>query len=190
MFDTSTYQRQQAGMNMDSGLLVTFRYEAVLKDPPDPTEPYENVPYISIYLGKNDTVDRPATEEDKVRFQDRWESFLKGEETPTSGMPVNKVPFATPAEISACKAERIYTVEQLIATPDVRVQRAHLLKFKYACNDMMESLKNAGHMQEMRDLIESQKKTIDTLLEEVAELKKPKRGRPRKSDGDNTDVSQ
>lgn len=196
MFDHEAYRRQQLGQNPDKALLTTFRY--VYDD-----KRKEEVPYISIFLGKNDTVDRPATEEDKERFKERWEAFLKGEDKPPAGLPINQVPFATPAEISVCKTEKIYTVEQLLETPDNRLQRAHLLNFRYRCADLMKQLTDSKHVVEMRDEIETLKSQLTAALEKMAEMaegmdeeeersSKPakKRGRKRKTDGDSTSDSE
>lgn len=183
MFDYEALRRQQSGQNPDKGLLVTFayKYNDKLKS---------EIPYISIFLGKNDTVERPVTEDDKKRFSERWESFLKNEDAPPAGLPIKQVPFATPSDISSCKAEKIYTVEQLVETPDARLQRAHLLNFKYQCADMLKQLKDSNHIIEMREEIENLKKQLLAmkgqkveLVEEEPDLK-PKRGRPRKVDGD------
>ena len=186
MFDYEAHRRLQSG-NPDKALIVTFRYQY------DPKQKKE-VPYTSVFLSKNNTVDRPTSDEDKVRFKDRWEAFQKGEEAPPDGLPINQVPFATPAEISICKAERIHTVEQLVATSEGILQRAHLLNFKYRCADMLKQMNDSQHIVKMRDEIETLKKQIRTLQETNAALKsseeqesKPKRGRPKKViDGDDS----
>lgn len=187
MFDYEAHRRLQSG-NPDKALIVTFRYEFDSKTK-------AQVPYTSIFLSKNNTVDRPTSEDDKVRFKDRWEAFQKGEEAPPAGLPINQVPFATPAEISICKAERIHTVEQLVEMPESHLQRANILNFRYRCADMLKQMTDSQHIVKMRDEIETLKKQIRTLQETNAVLKasseepemKPKRGRPRKViDGDNT----
>ena len=183
MFDYEALRRQQSGQNPDKGLLVTFAYKF-------DDRKKEEVPYISIFLGKNDTVERPVTEDDKKRFSERWQAFLKNEDSPPEGLPIKQVPFATPSDISSCKSEKIYTVEQLVETPDARLQRAHLLNFKYQCADMLKQLKDSRHIIEMREEIESLKKQLLAMKDRKVELveeepdPKPKRGRPRKSDGD------
>lgn len=185
MFDYQAHFEQQSGKNSDRGLLATFRYENVNG---------ENIPYINIFLGKNDTVDRPATDEDKKRFRARWEAFLEGANEPPEGMPINHVPFATPANISACKAEKIFTVEQLLETPDSRLQRAYLLEFRYKCGDMMKQLKDSEHIIRMREDLTKLTKMVKALEEqnidlkrELSERKKP-RGRPRKKASDDADT--
>lgn len=191
MFDYEAHRRLQSG-NPDKALIVTFRYEYDAKR-------NKEVPYTSIFLSKNNTVDRPTTDEDKTRFKERWEAFQKGEEAPPDGLPINQVPFATPAEISICKTERIYTVEQLVQTPENILQRANILNFRYRCADLLKQMTDSQHIVKMRDEIETLKKQIQTLQETNAKLKasseepemKPKRGRPRKvTDGDDTSAGE
>jgi len=177
-FDYAAYQNElRPGADMDKALLVSFHYESE-----EVEGEWQNVAYISIFLGKNDTVERPVNEEDKERFADRWKKFLAGEDTPPEGMPVNKVPFANPSNIRACKGEKIYTVEQLCETPDARLQRAHLIEFKYMCRDMMEARNDGTYVQEMRKTIERQGEIIASLQEKIEAKPKKKPGRPKKVD--------
>lgn len=187
MFDYEHERMIRSGGNPDKALLVTFRYDIHPKTKME-------VPFVNIFLSKNNTVDRPATEDDKKRFPDRWEAFQKGEEVPPEGLPISQVPFATPAEISICKTERIYTVEQLVETPDSHLQRANLLNFRYRCADLLKQLQDSHHIVDMREQLEKLQSQMSAVLEKNAELKaeldeerstKPKKvGRPRKADGD------
>lgn len=191
MFDYEAHRRLQSGVNPDKGLIVTFRYEYSDKLK-------KEVPYTTIFLSKNNTVDRPTTAEDKLRFKDHWDAFEKGETAPLQGLPIKQIPFATPAEISICKAERIYTAEQLVETPDSLLQRANLLNFRYRVADMLKQMTDSQHIVKMRDEIETLKKHIKVLQETNAKLKsgeeqevKPRRGRPpRKVTDDDTDADQ
>ena len=174
-------RREQA----DKALLVSFEYVAEKAVPTkDNPEPYRNVPYIRIWMSKNAEIVRKVTEEDKARFRDRWEAFLKKEEVPDKGTPINLVPFATPANVSSCKAEKIYTVEQLVETPDERLGRAYLTNFKYMCKDWLDSQVRSGFLQELRSEIDALKAENATLREQLAgRTKAPaskRRGRPRK----------
>lgn len=184
-FDVEAYRRNQQG-NPDKALLVSFEWVAER----DKSGEYQNVPYIRIWMDKNSEIVRKATEEDKVRFADRWEAFEKNEETPEDGTPIKEMPLATPANVAACKAERILTVEQLVETPDERLQRAHLINFKYVCRDWLEARGRNGYLKEMRDQIEALKAENQALKDKFREAGIPaevkpkvtkKRGRPRKN---------
>lgn len=186
-FDVQAYQRGQN--SPDKALLVTFEYVAEKKI--DGT--FENVEYIRIWLGRNDEIVRKCTDQDRRRFADRYESFKKGEAQPPSGTPISQCPFATPANVSACKAERIFTLEQLVEIADERLQRPALTNFKYQCIDFLKSVQRHGYLGELRAQIQRQEKEIEILRERLADQGKDtsvaipakRRGRPPKvTDGD------
>ena len=180
-FDVQAYRQAQS--NPDRALLVTFEYAARQKKDGS----FENIEMVRIWLGRNDEICRPVTEQDKVRFRDRYEAFLKGEKAPADGTPIAQCALATPATISACKAERIFTLEQLVETPDERLMRSSLVNFKYKCQDWLEAQKRIGHVGEMRSRIEKLEQENAILKERlkadgkdtVVEVAK-RRGRPPK----------
>lgn len=185
-FDVQAYRAAQS--NPDKGLVVTFEHAA--KQQSDGS--FENVEMIRIWLGRNDEICRPVTPQDKVRFRDRYDAFLKGEKPPADGTPIAQCALATPANISACKAERIFTLEQLAETPDERLLRSSLVNFKYKCKDWLEAQKRYGYVGEMRDQLEQQRKEIEILKERLkaegkdSEVVIPKRRgpKPKVKDGD------
>ena len=175
-FDYAAHRAMGQG-NPDKALVVTFEYAS--KAMPDGT--YKNIEMVRIWLGKNSEVVREVTEDDKRRFSERYEAFKKGEEMPLEGTPISQCAFATPADVSACKAERIFTLEQLAETPDERLQRAKLINLKYKSKDFLEARARIGFVGEMRDQIEALKAQvavlkekdglIDALRSEISELK-------------------
>src|SRR3990172_3886933 len=111
-FDYEAHRRAIAGSNPDKALLVSFEYASEkLK-----SGLFENVEMVRIWMDKNSEVVRKVTDADKVRFAGRYAAFKKGEEMPEEGTPIRLCAFATPADVSACKAERIFTVEQFVET--------------------------------------------------------------------------
>lgn len=186
MFNHEAWRQEQQG-TADAGLLVSFYYEAIKRN-----DEFVNVPFIRIWVDKETEVVREVTEEDKNRFSVRWAAFQKGEEAPIEGTPIKELPFATPANVATCKANNIYTAEQLIETPDDRLTRAKLVNFKYQVKDMLASQKDSSHMRQMREEMDQLKKTNIVLQEKIEALinaqgsdepeppPKRKRGRPRK----------
>lgn len=188
-FDYGAYQRAQS--NPDKALIVTFQYVAEKK----PDGSFENVEYIHIVVGRNDEIIRKCTDQDRIRFSERYEAFKKGEAVPPNGTPISMCAFATPANVSACKAERIYTLEQLVETPDERLQRPHLQAFKYQCADWLKAMRQHGYVGELRDQITRLEKENEILKERLKDQGKDttvavpvatkRRGRPPKvQDGD------
>lgn len=185
-FDYEAHRRNLQG-NPDKALLVSFEYASEKRR--DGT--FDNVEMIRIWMDKNTEVVRKVTEGDKLRFTERYEAFKKGEEAPETGTPIRMVPFATPADVSACKSLRIFTLEQLVETADERLSRAKLVNFKYQARDFLEAQRRTGYVGELRDEINHLKAQIEVLKERSAapavEPEK-KRGRPKKvSDGEDAD---
>lgn len=181
-FDVQAWQRSQS--NPDKALLVTFEWAPVKQRDGS----FENVEMVRIWLGRGDEIVRPVTPEDRVRFRERYESFRKGEEVPPDGTPISQCAFATPADVSACKAERIFTLEQLVEIPDERLQRARLLTFKYRCKDWLDAQRRHGYVGELRakiEKLEAENLILKQRLKEEGkstEVEVPKRrGRPPKA---------
>lgn len=164
-FDYAAYQKNLMGGNPDNALLVTFEYRAEKVDDGG----FRNVEYTKIWIDKDNEVIRPTTDEDRTRFSARYKAFLEGEEKPEEGTPISMCPFATQAEVSACKAQRIFTLEQLSQTADERLQRAHLLQFKYRAIDYLKGMKDVGYIGELRGEIEALKRECAMLKERLAD---------------------
>lgn len=184
-FDYEAHRRNLQG-NPDKALLVSFEYASEKQK--DGT--FKNVEMIRIWMDKNAEVVRKVTESDKVRFSERYAAFKSGEEIPDEGTPVRLVPFATPADVSACKSLRIFTLEQLVETADERLARARLVNFKYQAKDFLDAQRRTGYVGELREQINQLKAQIEVLKERAGsppeeEPVVKKRGRPKKViDGD------
>lgn len=189
-FDYEAHRRSLQG-NPDKALLVTFEHASEKRKDGS----FQNVEMIRIWMDKNTEVVRKVTDEDKRRFSERYEAFKKGEEVPEEGTPIRMVPFATPADVSACKSLRIFTLEQLVETSDERLARAQLINFKYQARDYLEAQRRTGYVAELREEINHLKAQIETLKERAGPSEEPvakkKPGRPKKVivDGDTTSAS-
>jgi len=168
-FDYEAHRAMSQG-NPDKALLVTFEWASEKQK--DGT--FKNVEMIRIWMGKNSEVVRKVIPEDIVRFAPRYEAFKKGEEMPLDGTPIALCAFATPADVSACKAERIFTLEQLVETADERLQKSKLINLKYKARDFIEARARTGFVGELRDQINSLKAQVDVLKEKdglISELR-------------------
>lgn len=164
-FDYDAYRQQQdaqkGGSDPDRALIVTFEYASKAKG--DGT--FKNIEMIKIWIDKDNEIIRQVTDDDRTRFAARYAAFKAGEEAPIDGTPINMVAFATPADIAGCRAERIFTVEQIVEKPDERLQKAKLINFKYKCRDWLESQQRSGHVGELREQIDHLKAQNDVLRE-------------------------
>lgn len=183
-FDFESHRKSLQG-NPDKALLVSFEYASEKQKDGS----FNNIEMIRVWMDKNSEVVRKVTEEDKVRFAERYKAFRNNEEMPPDGTPINMCAFATPADVSACKAERIFTLEQLVETSDERLARARLVNFKYQARTWLESQKRSGYTGELLAEIQHLKAQIEMLKERAGVPEEPapkKRGRPKKVivDGD------
>lgn len=150
MFDYQHHQQmQQLGADPDRALIVTFSYDSERQRDGS----FENVEMVEIWIDKDNIIRRKVTDEDRQRFAARYQAFKAGEAEPEDGTPIKMVAFATPADIASCKTERIFTVEQIVETPDERLARPKLMNFKYKCRDWLESQHRSGYVGELREQI-------------------------------------
>jgi hypothetical protein len=187
-FDVAAYRREMTGIDPDKGLLVTFKHEAVKQNDGS----FKDVEFIHIWMGNSEQIERPVTESDKIRFKSRYEAFKNNEAEPIEGTPIKMCAFATPADVAACKSERIFTLEQLVETPDERLLRAKLVNLKYRSRDWLEAQKRHGYVGELRAQIDALKAQIESLKSRLTDrgIEEPKpelevtapkkRGRPPK----------
>jgi len=85
---------------------------------------YEDVIWVTIF-NKGDPkniIERPMREFDKERWPQHWEAYLKNEEPPINGIPLEDFPQITPAERMRCKQLHIRTVEDLTNLPDAQLE--------------------------------------------------------------------
>ena len=192
-FDYQVQRQLNAGSNPDKGLIVTF--EPIAEKQPDGS--FKNVDYVRIVLGRNDEVVRRVTQEDKVRFADRYSAYKAGEAMPLDGTPIKDGALAPPADVSACKAERIFTLEQLAESADERLQRSTLINCKSKCRDGLETQKRHGYVGELRgqsDTLTAKVEGLEAQLrargETPIDVEPKRRGRPPKvKDGESASVS-
>lgn len=188
-FDYEAHRRNLMG-NPDKALLVSFEYAAEKQKDGS----FNNVEMIRIWMDKNSEVVRKVTSEDKHRFKERYEAFRNNEQVPESGTPISLCSFATPADVSACKSERIFTLEQLVETSDERLARARLINFKYQARTWLEAQQRSGYTGELIAKIQHLEAQIEVLKERQGtpvEPAKKRPGRPKKviTDGEPAGVS-
>ncbi len=176
-FDYEAHRRNLMG-NPDRALLVSFEYQAEKQKDGS----FKNVEFIRIWMDKNTEVVRKVTEEDKTRFADRYNAFVKNEQVPANGTPISMCAFATPADVSACKAERIFTLEQLAETADERLARARLVNFKYQARAWLEAQQRSGYTGELMSRIQELERQLAVYKDRqhnVAPIEPPKKRGPK-----------
>lgn len=81
---------------------------------------YEEVDYVRIHVpgDKSSVIERPLSEQDIFRFQDRYNKWKAGQDEAVTGTPLTALPGMTPSKVEEYKFFKIITVEQLADAND------------------------------------------------------------------------
>ena len=158
-------------------------YDRAIKDDKKSEEAGYPVFNTSIYIRKKvpnsrDLYDQPIKSTDRVKYEQLFAAFEKGEKAPTSGWPVDEWPAIDVASVQVLKSIDIHTVEGVAAIADATLHRlppgmrALPIKAQRALNEHREKDKR----------IEELEKSLEELKQQMSNLAPEKRkpGRPKK----------
>lgn len=159
----------------DDALYVRFYRRAV--EDPDTTKVkgykvWKDVDYIFIKIDAFNELDVPVRHSEKEdeysdirRFPKHWEAYQRQDKSQIVGIPLDKVPFLTPARVKNYAAQDIYTVEQLATLPDGRVQQLGLgtMDDRKAAREYIDVAKHNKAFEDLQRQIEQLKADRDTL---------------------------
>lgn len=85
---------------------------------------FDEFVYVRIMAPANrlNVIERRATDDDKLRFGDRYRKFLAGLDQLASGTPIGELPTISPAQVMELRALKVETIEQLSTLPDTTAQ--------------------------------------------------------------------
>jgi hypothetical protein len=180
----------------DQALRVRFFYGALQDNTPETIEAnrltqkkqtYLEVPFISIQRrGEKDRVERPVWIDDynsladNHRWPKKWENFQKGikEDEFEGGTRLVDTPFVNRALAAELAHEKIFTVEQLVAVPDVTIQKvttgAMALKEKAKAFLALKkgSVPSSEELAATKVQLAEQKSQLDAMAAQLDTLKK------------------
>ena len=81
---------------------------------------YEEVDYVRIHVpgDKSSVIERPLSEQDVFRFQDRYNKWKAGQAEAVTGTPLSALPGMNASKVEEYKYFKIITVEQLAEAND------------------------------------------------------------------------
>lgn len=81
---------------------------------------YEEVDYVRIHVpgDKSSVIERPLSQQDVFRFQDRYNKWKAGQAEAVTGTPLSALPGMTASKVEEYKFFKIITVEQLAEAND------------------------------------------------------------------------
>lgn len=127
-FDFSHFEDQFARRAVErrENLILRFFKQAVpnaVKSQEAGREICDQVDYVSIIVpGSKDEVIEKVGESQKKRFAAQYEHWLKTQEQPPEGQPLDRVPWLNVAQIRELQYLNIKTLEQLAGLSDTAIQ--------------------------------------------------------------------
>lgn len=134
---------------------------------------YEEADYVRIFVpgDKSSVVERPVTEQDMQRFQERYNKWKAGQAEAVVGTPLTSLPTMTPAKIEEYKYFKIVTVEQLAEAPDGLGQK--FMGFqgdKQRAKAFLEVAAGNAPIERMNQELAQRDAEIETLKQQMAAL--------------------
>ena len=180
-------------IQQDKSLVARFYWKAdyqSFKSEKEGRPIFEDKEYIEIFIPGDKTTEirRPATQEDRVRFEKQYQDFQNNQKQGMVGTPLEQWPLLMPAQIMQLKAMHVYTVEQLSEISDTSLQKIGpgTRDLQQKAIKWLESAKENKHLAEE---LEARDKKIDALEKQVEELMKNQKKKPgrRPKETDNAD---
>ena len=151
---------------------------------------YEDTVYVTIYSpGNKDSIPcRPVTEMDIARFKGPYDRFMETQSNDVvEGTMLDEWPAITRSQVEELRYMNIRTVEQLVAMSDANAQQV------MGINQLQKQAKEYLEAHDKNDaLIASLQARVEELekgSEDPEEVKKPRRGRPPKTEKMSPEVS-
>lgn len=147
-------------------------------------EIYVSKPHVRIRVAGNDkeVFVGPANEQRQKEFPAEWAAFLKGEEVPIHGTPLERWPQLTPERVANLKVAGFRTVEDIAQAPDFALQQIGMgayalqkdarkfLSLAQSAADLVRLEKLEAERQERDDMVRTQAEQIKQLQEQIATL--------------------
>ena len=182
--DPALFQRTNAA---DAHLLVVF-YMGTVKNEARSLEEgrhvVDDVECVKIMIpgDKNNTLDRPASIEDKRRFAQQYAAFRQGKEgdDQLSGTRLQDWPFLSRGQVEELRFLGVKTVEQLGNIGD-NVNYPGLQQLKAHAKSWMATAKDSAYAAQQTERLERQDNEIATLkaalADQAARIEKLSQGR-------------
>lgn len=162
----------------DKECYVEFRLEAVHMQADSEKEGrpiYKDFPYIRIMFpgDKTKVVDRPVTDNDKIRFPNQWAAFERQGEQVQSGTPITEWSILTKSQALEMKAIGIHTVEHLANVSDQNLTWLGAREYRDKARAWLEAAKGTSAIvTQLQAQIEALKADLEASKEAKVRGKK------------------
>ena len=134
---------------------------------------YEEVDYIRIHVpgDKSSVIERPVSQQDVFRFQDRYNKWKAGQEEAVTGTPLSALPGMTPSKVEEYKFFKLVTVEQLAeANDNLGAKFMSFQQDKQRAKAFLEVAKNNAPIERMNEELAKRDAELEELRAMVTTL--------------------
>lgn len=134
---------------------------------------FEEVDYIKIYVpgDKSSVIERPVSEQDAYRFQERYNKWKSGQAEAVVGTPLSALPGMTPSKVEEYKYFKVVTVEQLAeANDNLGSKFMSYNQDKQRAKAFIEVAKNNAPIEKMNEELQKRDMEIENLKTMVEAL--------------------
>ena len=131
---------------------------------------YEEVDYVRIHVpgDKSSVIERPVSQQDVYRFQDRYNKWKAGQEEAVTGTPLSALPGMTPSKVEEYKFFKLVTVEQLAeANDNLGAKFMSFQQDKQRAKAFLEVAKNNAPIEKMNEELAKRDAELEDLREQV-----------------------
>lgn len=134
---------------------------------------YEEADYVRIFVpgDKSSVVERPLTDQDIQRFQERYNKWKSGQAEAVIGTPLASLPSMTPSKLEEYKFFKIITVEQLAeANDNLGSKFMSFQQDKQRAKAFLEVAAGNAPIERMNQELAQRDAEIETLKQQMAAL--------------------
>jgi len=137
--------------------------------------PYIGVDHIKMWEpGERNlfVIDRPATDEDKARFRDRWNAYQAGREQVPDGTPIEALFHADPDVIARLKPLNFHTIQQLAGASETAIGKMGMgaRGFVAKAAEFIEATQNHDQFAAIKSQMEDLRKMLEEQQAQNADL--------------------
>ena len=134
---------------------------------------YEEIDYVRIHVpgDKSSVIERPLSEQDVFRFQDRYNKWKAGQAEAVTGTPLSALPGMNASKVEEYKFFKIITVEQLAeANDNLGSKFMSFQQDKQRAKAFMEVAANNAPIEKMNAELQKRDAEIENLRTMVEAL--------------------
>ena len=130
---------------------------------------HDDAEFIQIIVpgDRDNIVDRPVREADKLQYKAKYEDFKAGRAQLLTGTPLSLWPSANPSQVADLGFICVRTVEQLAELPDNRLPGMYA-PLREKARTFLNASKDSAHVTQMQSELEKRDNQIETMQRQLA----------------------